>query len=172
MLRLFITLIQPWLPLQTLPFTAQVVALTDQEQTLTSRVAVAEQNVTMSSTRTGASNDIGIFDKRKLYPTELRENTAFWSWSERFIAWVAMGKEEIACAFYRAGKQEQLLDTAGLTERQVSYSSALYGHLRLLTEGYRKAAKIVRFVKANSGLEAWRRLICKFDHQSPEVHAA
>ena len=89
--------------------TAQVVALTGQVQTLTTRVAVAEQNVTLSVPRTGWSNDSGIFDKRKLYPKELKENTSFRSWSERFIAWVAVDNEEIARAFHRAGKQEVIL---------------------------------------------------------------
>ena len=44
--------------------------------------------------------------------------------------------------------------------------------MRALTEGYRKAAKIVRLVKGNNGLEAWRRLTRRFDPQNPEVHAA
>ena len=107
-----------------------------------------------------------------LYPKELKENTSFRSWSERFIAWVAMDNEEIARAFHRAGKQEQPLDVSGLSDLQSSYSGALYGHLRSLTEGYRKAAKIVRIVKANNGLEAFRRLTRKFDPQNPGVHAA
>ena len=152
--------------------TAQVVALTDQVQTLTARVTVAEQNVMMSVTRTGGSNDSGVFDKERLYPKELKETSSFRSWSEWFIAWVAMDSEDIARAFHRAGKQEQPLDTSGLTELQASYSRALYGHLRALTEGYRKAAKIVRLVKDSNGLEAWRRVTRKFDPQSPEVHAA
>ena len=113
-------------------------------QTLTSRVAVAEQNVTMSAPRTEGSSDSGIFDKKRLYTKELKENTSFRSWSERLIAWVAMDNEEIARAFHRAGKQEQPLDTLGLSDLQTSYSRALYGHLRALTEGYRKAAKFVR----------------------------
>ena len=151
--------------------TEQVVALTDQVQTLMTRMAVTEQDVALSAPRTGQSNDSGIFDKCKLYPTELKENTSFWSWSERFIAWVAMENEEIARAFLRAGKRDQPLDTSGLTAEQASYSIALYGHVRALTEGFRKAAKIVRLVRGNNGLEAWRRLTRKFDSQSPEVHA-
>ena len=148
--------------------TAQVVALTDQVQTLTMRVGAAEHHAIAPK----QSNDSGIFDKRKLYPKELKENTSFKSWSERFIAWVAMENSEIAQAFTRAGKQEQPLDTSGLTPEQTAYSSALYGHLRALTEGYKKAAKLVRLVKDNNGLEAWRRLTRRFDPQNPEVHAA
>ena len=47
--------------------TVQVVALTDQVKTLTMRVAVAEEDVTMSGQgpRMQMSGDIGIFDKKK-----------------------------------------------------------------------------------------------------------
>ena len=83
-----------------------------------------------------------------------------------------MENEATAQASTRAGKQEQSLDISGLTPEQTAYSSALYGHLRALTEGYRKAAKIIRLVKGNNGLEAWRRLTRRFDPQNPEVHAA
>jgi len=41
-----------------------------------------------------------------------------------------------------------------------------------LTEGFRKAAKIVRLAKGDNGLEAWRKLVRKFDPQNAEVHAA
>ena len=142
--------------------TTQVVALTDQVQTLTSRVIVAEQNVTMSVARTGGS-DSGVFDKKRLYPKELKNNFSFRSWSERFIAWVAMDNGDVGRAFLRAGKQEQPLDVLSFSEIQASYSRAIYGHMRALTEGYRKAAKIVRLVKNDNGLEAWRRLTRKFD---------
>ena len=151
--------------------TAQVAAGTDQVQTLTSREIVAEQNVTMSVTRTGGS-DSGVFDKKRLYPRELEDNSSFRSWSEPFIAWVAMDNEDVGRAFLRAGKKEQPLDVSSLSELQASYSRAIYGHLRALTEGYRKASKIVRVVKNDNGLEAWHRLTRKFDPQNPEVYAA
>ena len=48
----------------------------------------------------------------------------------------------------------------------------MYGHLRSLTEGYRKAAKIVRLVRGENGLEAWRKLVRRLDPQNAEVHAA
>ena len=118
------------------------------------------------------SGDSGIFDKKKLYPKELKENTSFRSWSDRFIAWVSMDDADIGRTFLCAGKQDQPLDVSGLTDVQARYSSALYGHLRALTEGFHKAAKIVRLVKNVNGLEAWRRLTRKFDPQIPEVHAA
>ena len=96
------------------------------------------------------SGDSGIFDKKKLYPKELKENTSFRTWSERFISWVSMDDADIGRAFLRAGKRDQPLDVSGLTEVQARYSSALYGHLRALTEGFRKAAKIVRLVKGDT----------------------
>ena len=49
---------------------------------------------------------------------------------------------------------------------------ATYGHRRALTEGFRKASKIVRLVRHENGLEAWRKLVRKFDPQNAEVHAA
>ena len=83
-----------------------------------------------------------------------------------------MGDEEVARAFTRARKQEQPLDTSGLTAVQSAYSKAVYGHLRSLTEGFKKAAKVVRLVKNDNGLEAWSRLVRKYDLQNPEVHGA
>ena len=83
-----------------------------------------------------------------------------------------MENADIAQAFSRAGKQEQPLDMSGLTPEQHAYSCALYCHLMALTEGYKKAAKLVRLVKNSNGLEAWRRLTRRFDPQNPEVHAA
>ena len=83
-----------------------------------------------------------------------------------------MDSPEIAQAFLRAGKQDDPLDTSGLTVIQLAYSKAVYGHLRSLTEGFRKAAKIVRLVRGENGLEAWRKLVRRFDPQNPEVHAA
>ena len=68
-------------------------------------------------------------------------------------------------------KQEGKLDLAGLTEEQVSYSRAVYGHLRALTEGFKRASKIVHLAKEDNGLEAWRRLVRRFDPQNPQVHA-
>ena len=50
--------------------------------------------------------------------------------------------------------------------------SSLHGHLRALTEGFRKASKIVRVVRQENGLEAWRKLVRKFVPQNAEVHAA
>ena len=83
-----------------------------------------------------------------------------------------MDNEEVGRAFVCAGKQEQPLDVSSLSELQISYFKAIYGHLRALTENFRKAAKIVRPVKGDNGLEAWRRLARKFDPQNLEVHAA
>ena len=106
--------------------TVQVVASTDQVHTLMTRVAVAEQNVTMSALRTRGSKDSGIFDKKRLYSKALKENTSFRSWSERFIAWVAVDNEEIARAFHRVVKQEQLFDVSGLSGFESSFLSAVW----------------------------------------------
>ena len=155
--------------------TAQVVALTDQLQTVETRLQVAENNVTMQAqqAQTGSrGGDGSVFDKKRLYPKELKDNSSFRSWSERFLAWLSMDNQEIGQAFLRAGKQEDPLDTSGLTVLQLAYSKAVYGHLRALTEGYRKASKIVRLVRQENGLEAWRKLVRKFDPQNAEVHTA
>ena len=65
-----------------------------------------------------------------------------------------MDNEEIGMAFKRAGKQDNPLDVSGLTQIQTANSKATYGHFRALTERVRKAAKIVRLVKFDNGLEA------------------
>ena len=74
-------------------------------------------------------------------------------------------------AFKRAVKQDDPLDVFGLPPIQTACSKAIYGHLRALTGGFRKAAKIVRLVKDDNGLEAWRELVRKFDPQNAEVRA-
>ena len=101
--------------------------------------------------------DAGVFDKKRLYPKELKEAGSFRSWSERFLAWLDMDNEEIGKAFKRAGRQESPLDTSGLTPLQASYSKAIYGHLRSLTEGFCKASKVVRLVKGDNGLDTLER---------------
>ena len=152
--------------------TDQVIALSDQVQTLATRLLVAEGNVTMQAQGGSRGGEGSVFDKKRLYPKELKDNTSFRSWSERFIAWLSMDNEEIGQAFLRAGKQDDPLDVSGLTVIQLAYSKAVYGHLRALTEGYRKASKIIRLVRGENGLEAWRKLVRKFDPQNAEVHAA
>ena len=87
------------------------------------------------------------------------------------MAWLAMDNEEVARAFTCAGQQDQPLNTSGLSDLQASYSKVVYGHLRTLTENCKKAAKVVRLVTGESGLEAWRRLVRKYDPQNPEAHA-
>ena len=66
--------------------------LTDHVQTLTVRLLVAEQNATLQAQfgMRGGGGDSGIFDKKKLYPRELKESASFRSWSERFLAWISM----------------------------------------------------------------------------------
>ena len=119
--------------------TAQVVTLTDQVTTLSNRLSVAEQNQALNAAQTGSmrGGDAGVFDKKRLYPKELKESGSFRSWSERFLAWLEMDHEEIGIAFKHAGRQESALDTSGLTPLQASYSKAVYSHLRSLTEGFR-----------------------------------
>ena len=114
--------------------TDQVVALTDQVQTLQTRLQVAENNVTMQAQTGSRGGDGCVFDKKGLYPKELQDNSSFRSWSERFLAWLSMDSPEIAQAFTRAGKQDDPLDTSGLTVIQLAYSKVVYGHCRSLTE--------------------------------------
>ena len=141
--------------------TAQVVALTDQVQTLSSRLQLAEQLTTLHGSR--GKKGVGVFDQKRLYPKEFKDTTSFRSWSERFVAWLAMNNAEVTRAFTRAGKQEQPLDTSGLSDLQFSYSKAVYGHLRSLTENCKNAAKVVRLVKGESDLEARRWLVRQYD---------
>ena len=68
-----------------------------------------------------------------------------------------MNNEEIGKAFHYAGKQESQLDVSGLSTLQIAYSKAVYVHFRSLAENFRKAAKMVRLVKGDSGLEAGDR---------------
>ena len=149
--------------------TAQIVAVTTEVQVLKSCLMVAEQNLTLSQ-GSGNKNVGGVFDKKRLYPSQLKESSSFRSWAERFLSWLEMDNAEIAKAFRKGGKQEAPLDLTGLSGEQVAYSKAIYGHLRALTEVHNKAAKIVRLVKKDNGMEAWRRLIKKYDPQNPEVH--
>ena len=136
--------------------TQQVVVLIDQVQTLNDRLIVAEQNATAAQAQgrggMGRGSDSGIFDKKRLYPKELRDSTSFRSWSERFIAWITMDNPEVGQAFQRAGRQDDPLDVQSLSVQQVAYSKAIYAHLRAITENFKKAAKVVRLVMADNGL--------------------
>ena len=152
--------------------TAQIVILIDQIQTLSNRLNIAEQNAMSQAQGKSRGRDSGVFDKKKLYSKDLKDGSSFCTWSERFLAWVTMDNEDIGKAFTRAGKQDDCLDVSGLTQMQVAYSKAIYGHLRALTERFRKASKIVRLVRHENGLEALRKLVRKFDPQNAEVHAA
>ena len=156
--------------------TAQVVALTAEVQGLTGRLVIAEQAAAgaqqMQGGNGGNGGGAGVFDKTCLYPKDLKDTTSFRAWAERFIAWLSMDNEEIGKAFVRAAKQEKTLDLSGLTALQVAYSKAVYNRLAGLTENYKKDARIVRLVKGQNGLEAWRRLSRRFDPQNPAVHAA
>ena len=102
----------------------------------------------------GRGSDSGIFDKKRLYPKELRDLTSFRLWSERFIAWITMDNSEIGQAFQRAGRQEDPLGMQSLSAQQIAYSKAVYAHLRALIENFKQAAKVVRLVKADNGV--WR----------------
>ena len=139
---------------------------------MTARLTVAEQNASVQQAQGTGRNESGVSDKKRLYPRELKDNSSFRSWSDRFISWLEMDNVDIGTAFKRAAKQDNPLNLSGLTPTQVAYSKVIYGHLRSLTEGYKKAAKIVRLVKHDNGLEAWRRLVRRLDPQNPEVHAA
>ena len=92
------------------------------KQMLTTRLAVAEQNASLQQAQGtgGGEASSGVFDKKRLYPNELRDNSSFRTWPDRFL----FG------SFQRAGKQENPQDVLGLTVLQMSYSKAVYGHLR------------------------------------------
>ena len=59
--------------------TQQVVMLTDQVQTLTDRLVVTEQNTSSLQTQgaMGRGSDSGVFDKKRLYPNELKDSKSF-----------------------------------------------------------------------------------------------
>ena len=54
---------------------------------------------------------------------------------------------------------------------QKAYSEAVYGHLRMLTEGHGNAAKIMANAGGDNGIECWRRLTRKFHPQNDAVQA-
>ena len=81
--------------------TAQVVALTAEVQGLTGRLAIAEQAASaqqMQGGNGGGGGGAGVFDKKRLYPKDLKDTTSFRAWAERFIAWLSMDNDEIGKA--------------------------------------------------------------------------
>ena len=57
---------------------AQVAVLTDQVQVLTDRLSDAEQITTTLQTLGGTrGSDSDVFDKKRLYPQELKDSTSF-----------------------------------------------------------------------------------------------
>ena len=157
--------------------TNQLVALTDSNNKLAQRLDLAEAElvrqkslVAAAQGHGGQGGGAGVFDKKRLYPKELKEHTVFRTWAERFIAWMAMDSRNVATGFERATKVKEFIEPP-VDESQKAYSEAIYGHLRMLTEGHKKAAKIVANVRGDNGLECWRRLSRKFDPQNATVHA-
>ena len=69
-------------------FTAQVVALTAEAQGLRNRLAIAEQAAGAQQVQGNGGNGggAGVFDKKRLYPKDLKDTTSFRSWAERFAA--------------------------------------------------------------------------------------
>ena len=100
--------------------TDQIIALNDQVKSLSTRLLFAEGNASMQAQGGSRGGEGSVFDKKRLYPKELKDSTSFRSWSERFIAWLSMDNEEIGSAFLRAGKQEDSLDYSGLTVHQLT----------------------------------------------------
>ena len=115
--------------------TAQVVALTAEVQTLTSRLTIAEQ-VASAQQAQGGNGGVGgsarIFDKKCLYPKELKETTSFRTWAERFVAWVTMDNEEVGKAFAKAARgamaRHVLEHDIQLPEQLTGFCSLGYAH--------------------------------------------
>ena len=155
--------------------TRQVVALTTEVGTLANRLVFTEQEIVRRGTGAPAGNGkkgggSGVFDQKKLYPKDLKESASFRSWASRFIAWLRMDSSEIA-AMYETVAKTKVKAPMPSDPQQAAYARAIYAHLRSLTEGYKKAAKIIRVVNNENGLEAWRKLVRRFQPQNTEIHA-
>ena len=131
------------------------------ERGLTARIALAEAEVLRlrSSRDDGAkSGKSGIMDARKIYPHPLKDMSRWKPWAERVLRWARMQSSELHAALSEALKTRD----RPVVHECADESVFLWAHLEdWLTDA--EALSIVKHVRDDDGVEAFRQLNCRYD---------
>ena len=131
------------------------------ERGLTARIALAEAKVLrqLSTRDDGAkSGKSGIMDSRKIYPQPLKDMSRWKPWSERVLRWPRMQSPDLHAALTEAMKSRD----HPVVHECVDESVFFWAHLEdWLTDA--EAQSIVKHVREDDGVEAFRQLNCRYD---------
>ena len=134
------------------------------ERGLTARIALAEAEVLrLRSARddVAKSSKSGILDARKIYPIKLTDMGRWRPWTERVVRWAKMQSPELAAALSAALKARDTPVVHSCTEE----STYFWAHLEdWIVDA--EASSIVRLVRDDDGIEAFRQLNNRFDPQT------
>jgi hypothetical protein len=131
---------------------------------LNARIALAESEVLRLRSRgedTAKSGKSGILDARKIYPIKLTDMGCWRPWTERVVRWAKMQSPELAAALLAALKSRDTPVTHSCAEE----STYFWAHLEDWIHDP-EAASIVRLVRDDDGVEAFRQLNNRFDPQT------
>ena len=136
-----------------------------QDRALNARIAFAEAEVLRlrdksdkSDIKVKGSHKSGIMDSRKIYPEKLKDMARWRKWSARALRWAKMESPELHEALTAAGKSRKAPIHHDCGDEAVFF----WAHL----EGWivdPEAAKIVKHVGEDDGVEAWRQLVAQYD---------
>ena len=131
------------------------------ERGLTARIALAEAEVLRlrSARDDGAKGGkSGIMDSRKIYPQPLKDMSRWKPWSERVLRWARMQSPELYAALSEVMKSRDTPVVHECADESVFF----WAHLEdWLTDA--EALSIVKPVREDDGVEAFRLLNCRYD---------
>ena len=134
----------------------------NQDRALTARLAYNEAEILRirdkNDKKEKGGHKSGIMDSRKIYPEKLKDMSRWKKWSARALRWAKMESPELHDSLVAAGKSRKVPIHHDCGDEAVFFWAHLEGWI-LDPE----AAKIVRHVKEDDGVEAWRQLVAQFD---------
>ena len=107
------------------------------------------------------SGKSGILDARKIYSIKLKDMSRWRPWTERVIRWAKMQSPDLAAALAEALKARNAPVTYSCAEE----STYFWAHLEDWIDEP-EAASIVRLVRDDDGVEAFRQRNNRFDTQT------
>ena len=134
------------------------------ERGLNARIALAEAEILrLRSSRedSSKSRDSCILDAKKIYPAKLTDMGRWRPWTERVIRWAKMQSTDLAAALAEALKSRDTPVAHSCAEE----STFFWAHLEdWIVDS--EASSIVRLVRDDDGVEAFRQLNNRFDSQT------
>ena len=103
-----------------------------------------------------------IKEPKKFYPKSLGNKNEFKVWAQDFARWFRIETDKLHNVLEHAGKAKQPIATDRIPAEWKLQNHYIYPRLKILTPGVLEASNIVRLVSDDSGLEAWRTLLTKF----------